>query len=86
MDKKNTKIILLVIMILILGSIGFGIYSYTKYSKSSSIETLEVESGKIYPSYNKDVSNYSIYTDKDEITINCNTNGDYNLSYKVFYF
>ena len=73
MDRKNTKTILLVIMVLILGSIGFGIYSYEKYSKSSNIKTLEVESGKIYPSYNKDVSNYSIYTDKDEITINCNT-------------
>ena len=46
MDRKNTKTILLVIMVLILGSIGFGIYSYEKYSKSSNIKTLEVESGK----------------------------------------
>ena len=67
------KVIILVILLGILGLIGYGIFSYKDYSEAKGIESISVKEGRMYPEYSEDVTEYSVYTDKSEVTINCKT-------------
>ena len=60
-------------MLGILGLIGYGIFSYKEYSTTRGIESISVAEGRMYPEYSDDVTEYSVYTDKSEVTINCKT-------------
>ena len=67
-NKVKIFVILLVLLIVLCG--GFFIYRYFFYSTDFNIE---VDDSKLYPNFDKSITEYVVYTDKDQIKINCYT-------------
>ena len=65
-NKVKIFVILLVLLIVLCG--GFFIYRYFFYSTDFNIE---VDDSKLYPNFDKSITEYVVYTDKDQIKINC---------------
>ena len=76
-DRKFKKMFFIILLISLLFFCGFGIYSYYKFSQQITVNTISVSKGKLYPEFSTDVNEYQLYTDLDEITINCELNRGY---------
>ena len=76
--KSSRKIILFILLILLASLVGVGVYSYLSFNtnKKTSITNINVSSGRIYPDYSPDIKEYQVYTDLDEIIINCDLLGE----------
>ena len=70
---KFKKIIVVIIIVLLFILMGLGVYSYFNFAKNVSINNINVSSGKLYPVFSSDVTEYTVYTDLDEVTINCDS-------------
>ena len=76
MSEKNNKLrLILIIFIICITSVLT--YSYIK--EKSLIKEINVTNTKLYPSYSKDIKEYVLYTNEEEIEITCDIEDSENV-------